>query len=233
MPLRFWFLPTWSGDFRLEKAKEGEGCVLTVVDPTVAERLTLTAFLATAREKGWCDALQGLQTTGTSSVVLTCTLAEAAPLLTAEMHSDTALWTAVRHADGKITVEDGTAPPPSDAVVAATVEPPVRGCPEPTPCERRASEVLRAFCTASQWQSWIEKGCMRLVGRVSGGTYWLFHQDEAARRGLSRVLTDARGRAVCVSDPSLPPEEEALGIKLAVEHRESLILSPPPLAFPA
>ena len=80
--------------------------------------------------------------------------------------------------------------------------------------------MLRAFSTVDQWARWEAEGLMRVVGSFSGRTYTLFHRDEAARRGHDRVLLDARGRAICVWDGSVPAEEEALGIKLAVEHRE-------------
>ena len=107
------------------------------------------------------------------------------------------------------------------AVAAATVREPYRGCPAPTACRRRASEVLRTFSTEDQWKTWEAEGRMTLLGARTGRRYDLFHRDEAASRRLTHVLVERRtGDALCVWDDTVPPEEEALGIKLAVEHRE-------------
>ncbi len=131
-------------------------------------------------------------------------------------------------------------PVPEEAVAAATLAPPRRGCPPPTACERRASEVLRAFCSGAQWRSWEANGRMAVIGNYTGIRYTLFHRNEAAARGFGHVLlaptpadvSKARryaimrpDREVCVWRQDIPPEEEALGIKLAVEHREQWLLA--------
>lgn len=121
---------------------------------------------------------------------------------------------------------------------AVTVTPPARGCPEATSCERRASQVLTAFSTAAQIASWRSRGWMPVVGNYSGIRYQLFHEDEAAARGFRHTLIAPRRedvprarawggippREVCVWNASVPPEEQALSIKLAVEHRERWLL---------
>lgn len=118
-------------------------------------------------------------------------------------------------------------PVPVPVVAAATVREPKRGCPAPTAAARRASEVLRTFSTASQWASWQRTGSMLVVGSSSGQSYRLFHRDEAARRRMAHCLVDVRtGVDVCAWDDRVPPEEEALSLKLAVEHRERWLLSP-------
>lgn len=116
----------------------------------------------------------------------------------------------------------------STVTAAATVKSPRQGCPAPTACERRASEVLRTFSTASQMRTWEEQGRMRVIGGVSGRGYDLYHRDVAARRGMGTVLAIAgTGEEVCVWDDRVPPEEETLAIKAAVEHRESWLRSLP------
>lgn len=106
-------------------------------------------------------------------------------------------------------------------MAAAAVRPPQRGCPAPTHCNRRASEVLSVFSTTAQMQTWNAEGRMRLVGSRTGRSYTLYHRDEAARLNLTHGLIENRtGDAVCCWDESIPAEEEALAIKLAVEHRE-------------
>lgn len=68
---------------------------------------------------------------------------------------------------------------------------------------------------------------MRLVGGTSGNSYLLFHRDVAHRKDMGHTLVDVRsGREICAWDDSVPAEEEALSLKLAVEHRERWLLSP-------
>lgn len=113
------------------------------------------------------------------------------------------------------------------AVAAAAVRRPKQGCPAPTAAARRASEVLSVFSTTEQYAQFQAEGCMLLTGSRTGRSYWLFHRDEAARRRLTHSLLDSSGAAICVWDERVPAEEEALAIKLAVEHREGWLLRAP------
>lgn len=116
----------------------------------------------------------------------------------------------------------------TDATAAVTVRQPQRGCPAPEAATRRASQVLRAFSTVEQWTTWEAQGWMSLIGNRTGQQYHLFHRDEAHRRRMGHVLVEARsGAEVCCWDDRVPPEEEALGVKLAVEHREGWMLRLP------
>jgi hypothetical protein len=112
-------------------------------------------------------------------------------------------------------------------IAAAAVRPPARGCPAPEAAQRRASEVLSVFSSASQYDQFQNEGVMRLRGNRTGRTYWLYHRDEAARRRLTHSLLDSSGAAICVWDERVPAEEEALAIKLAVEHREGWLMRLP------
>lgn len=108
-----------------------------------------------------------------------------------------------------------------DPVAAVTVAAPRRGCPAPSAATRRASEVLRTFCTARQFAQYQNEGRMRVLGNWTGKTYFVHHRDEAFARGLSRCVTEAAtGRPLCAWDEEVPPEEETLSLKLALEHRE-------------
>lgn len=291
--MQFWFFPIWSGDIRLEKS--GETCVMTVEDPTAADRKILTPLLATALEMKWIETLPKVADKGTTTVLIDAPMELVGPLVADSIHADATTWTAVRYTDGSVTVSDGAQVPqgaqggqnqdsivvvdslaalaPKEAVqlkakdliieikggvhdeqlaelhkaedkgknrstvndaidarlaatgkepvAAVTVKEPRRGCPAPTACQRRASEVLRTFCTASQWRQWTTQGRLTVVGSTTGKSYHVYHRDEACRRQLSHSLVErGTGRAICVWDNSVPPEEEALGLKLAVEHRE-------------
>lgn len=280
--LQFWFVPTWCGDFRLEASgRGGKGSILTVEDPTEKDRELLHPFLLAAKQREWIKRMPVVKLIGKTVIRLQVSVLEAGPVLVKNVHQGESVWTALRHASGKVTVEDGTGerrlydasgqlletsqvptkgivektmdvvkgaaeavgsvveaakeaiagtvePEPAAAVVAAaSVREPKRGCPAPTPAERRASEVLRTFSTASQWSSWQKTGSMLVIGSSSGKSYRLYHRDEAARRGLHHTLVEVRtGVDVCAWDDRVPAEEEALSLKLAVEHRERWLLSP-------
>ncbi len=221
--LRFWFIPAESGDFRLERdPADPEKALLTIEEPTARDRDRLLPFLKTAVELKWTESMPAIDLLGKTEVHLAVSLTEAGPVLAEDTEKDGSTWTAVRFTSGKILVVDGTElPTKGEPLAAATIPEPKRGCPAPAHARRRASEVLRTFSTRPQWQTWERAGFMRLVGGTTGKSYRLYHRDEAAVRGLGHVLIDvSTGEEVCVWDDGVPAEEEALGVKLAVEHRE-------------
>jgi len=225
--MKFWFVPCWSGDFRLEvDKKDKDRCVLTVENPTDADRERLRPFLTAARRRKWISSEDGLSTTGKSEIPVKAPMHVAGALLAEKAIPDGEVWTAVRHTDGTVTVENGTrVAEPEKAEVAASVAKPDKGCPEPVACLRREAEVLRAFCTKPQWAQFQTYGFMQCVGNITGKTYHVFHRDEAAQRGMNRSVWDVEAQStVCVYNKSLPPEEEALALKLAIEHREAWLL---------
>lgn len=117
--------------------------------------------------------------------------------------------------------------PAPEPVAAAVVRQPRVGCPEPTACERRASEVLRTFCTARQWNQFEREGRIKVIGNATGKAYHVYHKNRAASRGLGRSVTEAGdpSKILCVWQENVPPEEEMLTLKLALEHREGWLLA--------
>jgi len=237
--MRHWFIPSPAGDIRIS-AVDGKPaeCILDVEDPTAVELQTARTFLAVAATRGWLEGVDvGSESTvrlpqvtpkGRTQIVLRTTVAEAGPTLVRAHFAGQETWTGVRLANGLVELQTGAAPlsmPTVPVEAAVTVRPPERGCPTPTPCERRASEVLRSFSTRRQWACWLAHGWMPLAGSHTGRPYRVYHRTMASLAGLDRVLFDVReGHTVCVYDPNVPAEEEVLGIKLAVEHREAWLL---------
>lgn len=221
--MRLWFHPVRSGDFRLERI-DGEKCRLTVENPTPGDFERLRPFLAKAREAGWIDPAAGVGLTGKTTLPIAASLAVAGGHIVASLHGDAATWTAIKFTDGNISLDTTGKPPeapPPEADAAATVTPPKRGCPEPTSCERRASEVLRTFLTRRQWEMWENEGRIKVIGDATGTAYFVWHRDEAAARGLIRNVTIAtNGHPVCAWDDTVPPEEEVLSLALAIRFRE-------------
>lgn len=221
-----WFFPSASGDFALTEKTPGV-VTLDVENPTADEVTVLLALLAHAKTAGWLqeDLPTAIPRTGVYAYQLSAPLADVGPVLsTLHFGAESTTWTAIRSRAGTVTLSDGTTPPSATEVAAVTLRAPNRGCPEPTSAERRASRVLRAFSTLRQWAEWQLHGRMVIRGSKTGGRFVLYHRDQAAKLGLKRVLIHPCGAPVCAWDWSVPPEEEALAIKLAVEHREPWIM---------
>ena len=227
--MKYLFIPRWSGDFRLEAA--GDVCKLTVVDPTSDDVSVLEPFFEEARVHDWVGLLDGVQRKGRTEIEIKAPIVEVAPVLAKIVAGKNASWSALRFESGKVEVHDGILLPAEKGdepkvEAAAIVKPPNRGCPEPTTASRRASTVLRTFSTASQWESFQRNGFLTSIGNVTGRAYRVWHKDEAWRRGHRRCLTiGALEKPVCVWQEDVPPEEQALALKLAVEHREAWLLT--------
>lgn len=237
MPRLIWSFPCSSGDFRL-LPKDDLHTVLEIERETDKDRAILGRLLTAGRERDWIGPEVGLpdRKTGrkpTFVIEFNAPMSEVGPALSEQLHGkDVKTWTAIRYSSGVIEIEDGvkaidlTAGGDKGAPeVAVTVREPQRGCPAPSPADRRASEVLAAFSTSRQWAQWTSRGFMELYGVVTGKLYRLRHHNEAVERGLGHLLIDVEtGREICVYDPLVPAPEEALAIKLAVEHREAWLL---------
>lgn len=240
----YWFIPVLSGDVRLEAAENGS--VLTLHNPTQSELELLEGFWKVAKEKGWLSRKPRIKKKGDSAVVLHGEMKDTGPALTSILHGPAETWTALRFASGRVEVIDGRELPEMEAMknlakdgkqlpakkdevtAVASVKRPARGCPAPEPCSYRASQVLKAFCTQSQWRDWTTRGQMTCIGNDSGEAFIVHHRDKAARMGLGHSVTKARsGQEICVWDATVPAEEEALAAKFAIEHRERWLMSHP------
>lgn len=222
--MKAWYVPCWSGDFRLE-ADSPTSCVLTVEAPTAEDTRRLSGFLQWAFDQGWLDAPKLPKGVDRVMYKLPVGVEVAGPELVRSAGVD-AGWTAIKSTEGKITLHDNVPEIPNNAEAAVSLSPPHRGCPEPEPTRRRASEVLRAFLTPAQERQWLAEGRFRVIGNATGKAYHVYHADEAARRGLSRCLVDvAENLPICIYDATVPAEEQALSLKLAVEHRENWLLA--------
>jgi len=248
--LRKWYFPSWSGDYRLEA--EGEACTLTVVDPTPSELEQLDEFLGKARERGWIRPSCGIADKGETCLRLTATVDDAGHVLLGDRYGKARL-TAVRSEAGKVSIlsaveqqpnTTATPPAPEEAAAAAdtkepndkskkkgkgedavTVRRPTLCCPTPVPGpDVRASEVLRAFCTPQQWQDWMQKGFLHCRGGLTGRLYRVVHRHNPLAQRQGKIVYDIEGGHVLHAyDWSVPPAEEALTMKLVLEHRENWI----------
>lgn len=230
--IRRWFVPSLSGDYRLEADTDWKGSPrskLTVENPTPAEVEKLQAFLRTARDREWVTQKQNIGLVGVTTIKVQASIADAGPLLvTMAAGQNPGLLTAVRSVNGEITTamneEEAAAlvaQPAADAAV--TVRRATPCCPSPeVAAERRASEVLAAFCTPAQWANWTQHGFVLCVGRYTGHRYRIAHRNSPLAAKQGRICADLDDGAVLhFHDSLLPPPEEVLGAKLVLEHREN------------
>lgn len=231
------YVPNWSGDYRLEQVGS-DACKLTIEDPTKEDLEKLRPFLRQAVNLGWTDKHKRVRKQGLTTIEISCPLRLALPhfVSPALLEGASVAWALLAVKGGKVALSEfdpgedqptvvAKQPPeeaePKPVAKAAVVRPPKRGCPAPVPCNRRASEVLRAFVTPKQYADYERLGAFQSFGS-NGGHYIVLHRDEAARRGLAHSLWDVRaGHDVCAWDDQVPPEEEMLSLAMAVEHREA------------
>ncbi|GAH76144.1 unnamed protein product, partial [marine sediment metagenome] len=187
MPLTTWFHPSWCGDFRLSRVDDNT-CSLTVVDPTPGELTRLGKMLIMARRKKWvANPAIGIAPEGKTVLEIAAPVADVGIALAGRNSprgEKRGLITTVRSMDGKFdiafsaedellltsdTKPDGEPKPePEQPAAAVTTRRPTLCCPHPIPGpDHRASQVLRTFCTESQWQSWLDEGWLIARGNLT------------------------------------------------------------------
>jgi len=113
-------------------------------------------------------------------------------------------------------------PPRPEPVAAVTVRRPTPCCPQCHPgAVGPASEVLLAFLSEEEHESWARERSIVVEGGLSGHRYLLAHRHTARAQRVGRICYDLDARAVVhFHDMTVPPEEEVLAAKLILEHRE-------------
>jgi hypothetical protein len=236
-----WYMPSFSGDFRLEPAlKNADHSELTLHRPTLGEIEQVRAFLKRARKKGWTD-LSDVMINGSDGspyrgadkqiIPLRASVSEAGAELLKVVRSKKATLTGIKFKDGQVHVTEGNgeqaaaavaAAEKDDAEVAASVRRPTPSCPQ---CEEGAvgpaSEVLLEFLTPAQHADWAEHRAIVVEGGYTGHRYLLAHRKTKTAAKIGKICYDLDSKAVIhFHDSMVPPEEEVLAAKLILEHRE-------------
>jgi hypothetical protein len=231
-----WYVPSWCGDFRLEK-KDDNACLLIVTDPIPDEIEQLGQFLRKARKKGWVKEIEGVKPEGESILKVGASVTDAAKVLLGRGGAPyrdqirKGILTAIKSVDGEVTAVEGDGPEldkaakKEDAKEAATVRRPTLCCPA---CisgpDKRASEVLQSFSTTKQWNDWLSMGMLYCYGNLTGRPYQVSHRHHPISRQNKFITWDVEGGHVMHAwDWSVPPAEEVLMIKLVLEHAEHWI----------
>lgn len=235
-----WYLPTWNGDIRL--AEDGEKTKMTIIEPTAVELMKLGALEAAFRERGWWKLEEGLwvavkdkrrREAKRQEVLVDAKLADVAPLLVDGYSPGEQTLSAIVYKDGEVETVDGTEGKQALAEVAkmavssgaekaATVKRATPSCPQCMPgAVEAASEVLLDFLDEEQHASWAEHRRFVVRGGITGHPYLLAHRHSPTAVGMGRPCMDLADQVVLhFHDQSVPPEEEVLGAKLVLEHRE-------------
>lgn len=209
---------------------------------TVALDLLLSRHAITARTEGEGEK----RAKGDKAErVLNLPIMEAGRQLAELIHGAGApLLTGIKFAKGKVKVvrdakaavllveagvgEDGE---PESAV---TVEQPTRGCPMPTVTEmreQRAADVVRSFLTSTQRQDFDKSRSILSQGCDTGALYRItsrWSPDVEHYGALYRLTqpdaTRSTPKTICASNLNVPPSEEMLSLKFAVETVERSFL---------
>lgn len=239
-----YYIPSFCGDFRIEPDPEApaERTRLSVVTPTALERVALQKLETLFVKRGWTEASKLADRESTVLVAPMATVAaSAAKLLGASVSGS---LTALRMGDGKVSVqqdlegdqlaswlkkaaEKEVMGGDREKATAVTVRQPRLGCPD---CDgkkerdRAACDVLWAFLDDEQRASWRLRRAFVAQGNHTGSRFFVMARDTEMAKKNRRVAMHMdgvdRGRPLCIYDPTLPPEEEVLAVKLHLEHRE-------------
>lgn len=226
-----WFFPSWNGDHRLV-VQSAMTCTLEVDKPTAGEAKALNKFLKKAKSKDWIDEPRVIETSDKllKPILLQAPVDIAGELLTSTLRVKKGRITAVRYENDEVIVETTkniTLDKGKKAKAAVTTKRGTMSCPAPVPVNERASEALMAFLDDEQLAQWATERRIVAYGGFTGVAYVIGHRggDFAERNGyICRSIDD--DAAVHYYDWSVPPEEEVLGLKIILEHREDWVRNP-------
>lgn len=234
-----WFIPTWNGDLRLlPHDSDKDKTVLVIEKPTDDEKRILTLmgeeFLKHKLVDVWDTEKRGFFTRK-KKLVINAPLERVGPVVAKIMKQGPAVLTAITFKDGQCVTcsgsvaeltavaEEAAARPPERAPeAAATVRRPTPSCPQCQPgAIQPASEVLLAFLTAEEHETWAKGRFIIVEGGLSGNRYVIAHRHSALAQRFGRVCYDLDAKCVVhFHDWRVPPEEEVLAAKLILQHRE-------------
>jgi len=228
--MKTWYIPSWSGDFRLVAGDDPKTSKLLVMQPTPHELQLLARFMTDARKKKWTkEAFTEHDVIDTRTIELKAPLSKAGPALVKIAKPADRTLTAVSFKNGKLEVAETNMVETLAEKAAADPEAKAVSVSRPTPCCPRcepgaippARDVLLAFLNEQEHADWAEHRAISVVGGMSGHRYLLAHRNSPTAGRLGKICYDMDDRFVLhFHATDLPPEEEILAAKLILEHRE-------------
>ena len=230
--MRAWYVPTFSGDLRLEPLPDDpKKTVLSIIEPTIEEKTTVAALSGILVDRGWIDQVLGGDLA--EKVTINAPLEEVGPVFVNALRPGPAVLTAVRFTGGKIEVcehrETGKSgkelaklAKKPEAEAAVTVKRPTPSCPD---ClvgsVEPASQVLLAFLSPEQHKTWAKDRYVVARGGLTGHRYVVAHRNSLIAAKNGRIAWDADDKdTMHFHDQSVPPEEEVLAAVLCLQFRE-------------
>lgn len=243
-----WYIPSWNGDVRIEPHPDNEKASRIVIEqPTAAERAQLELLAVVFRQKKWIPESEQLWPAegyreSRRMVTVAAPLAKVAPAVAKALKAGRQVLTAVLLKDGRVETVEGvpvlgaaleeTKPGLLDKLAekaadigkaAATVTRATPCCPQ---CYldaiKPATEVLLEFLSPEQHADWAAHRFIIVEGGRTQHRYLLAHRHSAQARRMGRMCMDLDDDVIVhFHDNSVPPEEEVLGAKLVLEHREA------------
>lgn len=113
--------------------------------------------------------------------------------------------------------------PAPEAVAGVQVTMPIRGCPLPEVTEmkeRKAADVVRKFLTGAQATDFDHHRAFVAIGGHTGHMYRVTSRWNADCEKYGVLRDTTRGLSICASNLTVPPSEEVLAMKFAVENYE-------------
>ena len=205
------YIPSYLGDVSLESDGNESKIVYTELTPVEKERLTK-----------FIDSYKLPITEGKSETVVHIpeNIQKAHKRFVKIFKIGKPTINAIKLKNGKIELVQEF---PETTGKGVTTTKPSRGCPMPIweRAEQRATAVLKEFLSLSQWLDFEKYKSFICRGNYTGTPYLLTSRWNplCQERGILYSLVDKR--MICASMGDLPPAEELLGLKIAIECAES------------
>ena len=214
------YIPSYLGDIQL--ISEGQKTKLLYSELTAGEKANLVLFLKHYK------LTYGDERTISVGVELPEEISKVTKQFLKVFKKDRPVMNVVKLHDGKITLTQEFNVPETE--VAVTVEKPPRGCPMPTLLERaeqRAFEVLRQFLNPQQLVDFEDKKAFIVKGNDTGHPYMVISRWNPLCQTYGLLYDVPEKKRVCASLPNVPPSEEVLAMKFAVEFCEKAFINAP------
>jgi hypothetical protein len=100
--MKAWYVPSFHGDLRLEPAEDPKHTVLSITDPTAAERQSLAIISGILVDREWLE--EAIPEETPDRVTIHASLEEVGPVFVNALKPGPAVITAVRFHDGQVEV---------------------------------------------------------------------------------------------------------------------------------
>jgi len=234
------------GDIEIE-SEGNDQCRIRYFKLTPRERDALDLYLASLND----GKLAYHRLSGRGDILVPKSVVEVGAALGEHLHEENAVITAVRFTSGRVKAKRGgirgligglfskKSTPKDKGLVPEVVEKPEaavqtpvprRGCPMPTLTdlrEQKAADVVRKFLVGQQIEDFENRRAFLTRGCDTGHLYRVTSRWAPSVEEYGVLYDLDEGRRLCASNLTMPPSEEVLSMKFAVEIMEREFLNQP------